>query len=886
MKVIPFLFTLILITTLANPAGARGSLVVSAGDSLCMNGLELRAGAAPALVCRGTLVLENARLRARRGSSEPLVRVEAGGRLWLKDCRLVDARSAGRAGGRALIELSGGELTLQFSTLRTRSARPFLTLESGAQARLNSCLFSAAIPREMPWFQVDAGSQLEAAWCLSDAHGADSTHNLPQLRGLRAIPAARLVDPALGDLRPRWDSPCLDSGAPGAPLDFDLTRADVGWHPELPEATLSGIVQNLPAGHYDITDDTEIRTAIPAGTVLRVATGKSLTIVPDEAGTITIGDADGARTALVGRPARGLDPSSSIEIHAQGPPECTMNLQGVLFNYPPQNVLDPSFNGVTINLDDVSVSQDIDGRLVRFQNWIGIDQDMDDPSSPLVDGRLTFVYAQGRVHHLAIGDEDNQGPGGLSLLKTNIDVEDCTFQITGTESAANTPPLLMYGACEVETPVLQRNTFVGASQNGNYLADFQQTVLRLTNNSFEDLTYTPIIETHSSLDMSHEARNSLLAAQTFSSGHPIVELENGVLDLYCGRNNFVLSGFGATWPIISWPTIPDEQPEQHIWSQNFWGASCQQPLSDAVLNNRILHLLPPWAHTENSLIQCVEPLDPDNPACPYEIYTAIELLKNGKLAEASFDYVAAKDNFRFLLALYPTSQEANEGSLRLKGLGLNKEYGPEGYTDVAAGLFSAADTSELSQMHQQAVLQDCGGWCVEARWGDRPGALAALSGMLSGEADPICRTTINKAVMEIGTFPVQGGTSALHPQALAARRVERQRAEQTLLTSPRGQAVELEQERGKGPSEFRIVNVHPNPFNPVAILQLAVPADGLVRVRVFNLLGQQVAEPMNQHVQAGQHSLQIDGSRWASGLYVALAEQNGHTSTQKMMLVK
>lgn len=693
------------------------------------------------------------------------------------------------------------------------------------------------------------------------------------------------VDPANLDYRLRWDNVGMDKGEPNT-LDFDLTRSDMGWEPEIPESNLSGIVQDLPVGHYNVTDDTEIRSSIPAATVLRVATGKSLTILPDATRSISIGDVRGPRTALVGRPAPGLDPCSSIEVHAQGPPACAMSLQGLLFNYPPQNTLDPTWNGVTITLDDVSISQDIDGRLVRFQNWIGVRQNHDDPNSPPVDGRLTFVYAKGSVHHMAVGDEVNQGPGGLSLLKTNMNVESCSFRATGTESAAQTAPLIVYGACEVNTPALLFNTFQGSIQQQSYLADFTQTVIRLERNRFIELQNTPIIESHSSLDMSSEARNDLVASSGFTEDRPLIALENGELDLYCGRNNFVFASWSATWPIISWPQIPDEQPEPHVWRQNYWGTTCQAPISDATLNDADLDLIPGWATTEGSLTQCVEQEAPSNPACPYEPYTSAELLKNGKLAEAALQHSLANDNYRFLLALYPTSKEANEGTLRLKGLGLNKDYGPDNYSSVAEGLFAAADTSGRANLHRQAVLQDCCGWCVEARWGDRAGARAALQAMLTLESDQICRTTINKTLIEIATFPPQGGLSAMDPQALAARRITRQRDEQVLLTYPRGQDLPPQAETGTGPADFRIVGLRPNPFNPVTTLMLAVPHDGVVRLRVYNLLGQQVAEPLNQRLDAGLHQVKVDGGLWASGVYVAVAEQAGQTRIQKMLLLK
>jgi hypothetical protein len=158
--------------------------------------------------------------------------------------------------------------------------------------------------------------------------------------------------------------------------------------------------------------------------------------------------------------------------------------------------------------------------------------------------------------------------------------------------------------------------------------------------------------------------------------------------------------------------------------------------------------------------------------------------------------------------------------------------------------------------------------------------------MLANETDPISRDTINKALLEIATFPPQGGMSAITPQALATRRVEQQRSEQALLTYVRGHDTASQFSAVAGPADFLIVSVHPNPFNPVTTLTLAIPREGGVCVRIYNLLGQQVAEPLNRRLEAGLHTLTIDGSRWASGVYVAVAEQADQTRSQKMLLLK
>ena len=85
---------------------------------------------------------------------------------------------------------------------------------------------------------------------------------------------------------------------------------------------------------------------------------------------------------------------------------------------------------------------------------------------------------------------------------------------------------------------------------------------------------------------------------------------------------------------------------------------------------------------------------------------------------------------------------------------------------------------------------------------------------------------------------------------------------------------------------FQILGPQPNPFNPVTTLVVAVPSEGVTRVRIFNLLGQQVSEPLHQRLPAGVHPVRVDGARWASGVYVAVAEHADQSRTRKMLLLK
>lgn len=82
---------------------------------------------------------------------------------------------------------------------------------------------------------------------------------------------------------------------------------------------------------------------------------------------------------------------------------------------------------------------------------------------------------------------------------------------------------------------------------------------------------------------------------------------------------------------------------------------------------------------------------------------------------------------------------------------------------------------------------------------------------------------------------------------------------------------------------------YPNPFNPVTVIRYTVPKDGLVKVRVYDALGKEVALLVNGTKQRGTYSIEFDGSDFkgiSSGIYYYKMEAGDFTDIKKMVLVK
>ena len=80
---------------------------------------------------------------------------------------------------------------------------------------------------------------------------------------------------------------------------------------------------------------------------------------------------------------------------------------------------------------------------------------------------------------------------------------------------------------------------------------------------------------------------------------------------------------------------------------------------------------------------------------------------------------------------------------------------------------------------------------------------------------------------------------------------------------------------------------YPNPFNPATMIRFTVPESGNVKLRVFDILGRQVAELFNNLVEAGQiREVPFDGTRLASGVYFYSLEFGAQRLTRHMVLVR
>ena len=86
--------------------------------------------------------------------------------------------------------------------------------------------------------------------------------------------------------------------------------------------------------------------------------------------------------------------------------------------------------------------------------------------------------------------------------------------------------------------------------------------------------------------------------------------------------------------------------------------------------------------------------------------------------------------------------------------------------------------------------------------------------------------------------------------------------------------------------KFALGNNYPNPFNPVTMLPFSVPHLSFVTLKIFNVLGEEVATVMAENRSAGKHVVEWDGSKLASGIYYYRLQADDFIETRKLVLLK
>lgn len=101
-----------------------------------------------------------------------------------------------------------------------------------------------------------------------------------------------------------------------------------------------------------------------------------------------------------------------------------------------------------------------------------------------------------------------------------------------------------------------------------------------------------------------------------------------------------------------------------------------------------------------------------------------------------------------------------------------------------------------------------------------------------------------------------------------------------------GYVSRAEQKQKEMPTDFSLNQNYPNPFNPSTKISWQSPVNGWQTLKVYNLLGNEVATLVDEYKSAGKYEVNFDANKLPSGVYIYKLRVGSLVSTKKMLLLK
>ncbi|HEY5534745.1 MAG TPA: T9SS type A sorting domain-containing protein, partial [Ignavibacteria bacterium] len=91
---------------------------------------------------------------------------------------------------------------------------------------------------------------------------------------------------------------------------------------------------------------------------------------------------------------------------------------------------------------------------------------------------------------------------------------------------------------------------------------------------------------------------------------------------------------------------------------------------------------------------------------------------------------------------------------------------------------------------------------------------------------------------------------------------------------------------GEIPEAYSLSQNYPNPFNPVTKINYSLPKNGLVTLKIYDVLGREVMTLVKEMKSAGNYAVDFNGANLSSGIYFYSLKSGDFTSVKKMTLIK
>jgi uncharacterized delta-60 repeat protein len=88
------------------------------------------------------------------------------------------------------------------------------------------------------------------------------------------------------------------------------------------------------------------------------------------------------------------------------------------------------------------------------------------------------------------------------------------------------------------------------------------------------------------------------------------------------------------------------------------------------------------------------------------------------------------------------------------------------------------------------------------------------------------------------------------------------------------------------PGQYELCQNYPNPFNPSTTIKYSIPSESKVKISVYDLLGKEISNLVDEILKAGEYEVIFDASAYASGIYFYKLDAGNTKEIRKMILIK
>jgi hypothetical protein len=100
------------------------------------------------------------------------------------------------------------------------------------------------------------------------------------------------------------------------------------------------------------------------------------------------------------------------------------------------------------------------------------------------------------------------------------------------------------------------------------------------------------------------------------------------------------------------------------------------------------------------------------------------------------------------------------------------------------------------------------------------------------------------------------------------------------------EVMSIEEDEKVVPSEHNLSQNYPNPFNPTTIIKYSIPQESLVSLKIYNLIGEEVATLVGETQTIGNYKIEFNATALPSGVYFYKLQADSFVETKKMVLMK